>query len=207
MAHNGDWGYHDLSVSGRQGDGICFVVTREADGERTDVSGDKVAWDPVITFVRGDPPVWKPNPPGQQNLALGKYARSKRLWHAFRPFDAVDGSPETFFALSNIDKMASGQDDWLMVDLDKPYVIDRYVVRSEPKNGSWRPRDFTLQRSDDGLFWTDVETVRGNINPRTERGVTPFKARFVRLYLPDGRPFCINEFELYRTDGKPCPTN
>jgi hypothetical protein len=28
--------------------------------------------------------------------------------------------------------------------------------------------------------------------------VPPFTARYVRLYLPEGKPFLLNEFELYR---------
>ncbi len=194
---------HDLSVSVEQGDSICFVVQKFNPNGRTDVNADRVTWDPVLTYTQSSAPVWRPNPPSNQNLALGKYARSKRLLHAYKPFRAVDGSGESYFALSDADKVTSGSDEWLMVDLDKTYLIDRYVILSRPTRAGWLPDAFTLQKSDDGLAWTDVDAMTKNTLERVERPVTAFKARYVRLYLPHGRPFLINEFELYYTGGSP----
>jgi hypothetical protein len=57
--------------------------------------------------------------------------------------------------------------------------------------------NFTLQKSDDGFTWTDVDKVTGNREERFERKVPAFTARYVRLYLPQGKPFSINEFGLY----------
>jgi hypothetical protein len=37
---------------------------------------------------------------------------------------------------------------------------------------------------------------------RYVRDVAAFRARYVRLYLPKGKPFTISEFELYFTEGK-----
>ncbi len=37
---------------------------------------------------------------------------------------------------------------------------------------------------------------------RVQRDVPAFRARYVRLYLPDGKPFAINEFGLYYAQGK-----
>jgi hypothetical protein len=196
---------HDLTAKVNQGDSICFVVRKNNPDNRTDVNADRVTWDPVITYTQSSPPVWKPNPPSDRNLALGKYARSKRLLHSYKPFNAVDGSAESFFALSDADRITSGDDEWLMVDLDRTYLIDRYVVLSRPQNAAWRPDAFTLQKSDDGFAWTDVDAVAKNTLERVERAVPAFKARYVRLYLPHGRPFSINEFELYRTEGNPVP--
>jgi|CZKI01.1.fsa_nt_gi hypothetical protein len=85
------------------------------------------------------------------------------------------------------------------------------------------PESFVLQSSDDGFSWTDVDRVHQdaatgdklaeliaigfgytkNAHDRIERAVPVFKARYVRLYLPNGKPFSINEFELYYTQGKP----
>ncbi|OPZ96793.1 MAG: F5/8 type C domain protein [Planctomycetes bacterium ADurb.Bin412] len=145
--------------------------------------------------------MWKPNEPASQNIALGKYARSKILAYAYQPFNAVDGDPETYFAIYADDKIAAG-DDWLMVDLEKKYRIDRYVLISTPPVPAWRPETFTLQKSDDGFTWTDVESVTTNQNPKLERQTPPFTARYVRLYLPHGKPFFITEFELYYTETK-----
>ncbi|MDO8303954.1 MAG: discoidin domain-containing protein, partial [Sedimentisphaerales bacterium] len=128
--------------------------------------------------------------------ALGKYGRSKMLVHTYRPFDAVDGTMSTDFAIYADDKISSG-DDWLQLDLDKKYMIDRYAVVSKPRDSTWRPSSFTLQKSDDGFIWTDVDSVKNNKRERFERTVPAFAARYVRLYLPRGKPFSINEFELY----------
>jgi hypothetical protein len=34
------------------------------------------------------------------------------------------------------------------------------------------------------------------------RDIPEFRARYVRLYLPKGKPFTISEFELYYTAGQ-----
>jgi hypothetical protein len=160
----------------------------------------KVSWDPVITYTRSEPPVFRPNPPSDENLALGKYARSKMLSFAAQPFLAVDGDGQSAFSIYPDDRIASG-DDWLQVDLDQPLTVDRYVVVSAPAVEAWRPATFTLQKSDDGFTWTDVDKVTVNRKERCERKVPPFTARYVRLYLPQGKPFTIQEFELYRDGG------
>ena len=90
-----------------------------------------------------------------------------------------------------------------VTDVLVTYLVDRYVVLSKPKRAGWLPDAFNLQKSEDGLEWTDVDSVTKNTLERVERPVTAFKARYVRLYLPHGRPFMINEFELYYTGGSP----
>jgi len=72
---------------------------------------------------------------------------------------------------------------------------------SGPPVKDWRPASFTLQRSDDGFAWTDVDKVTDNQEERCERKVPAFTARYVRLYLPKGKPFTIQEVELYRDGG------
>jgi alpha-L-fucosidase 2 len=150
----------------------------------------------VITYLRSEPPAFRPNPPGDENLALGKYARPKMLSFAAQPFNAVDGNARSAFAIYADDRITSG-DDWLHVDLDRPQTIDHYVVVSAPPVADWRPTTFTLQKSDDGFAWTDVDKVTDNRAERCERKVPAFTARHVRLYLPQGKPFSIDEFELY----------
>jgi hypothetical protein len=181
---------HDLTAEVAQGDTLNFAVSTTADQPA------KVVWDPVITYTRSEPAVNKPNPPGDENLALGKYARSKVLSFATQPFNAVDENPRSAFAIYADDRIASG-DDWLQIDLDRPCTIDRYVLVSNPPVAEWRPKNFVLQKSDDGFTWTDVEKVADNDQDRVDRSVPPFTARYVRLYLPEGKPFLINELELY----------
>ena len=183
---------HDLSIEVAQGDTVNFVAGLREAGSNT----GKLFWDPVITYTRSEPAVYRPNPPGEENLALGKYARSKMLSFGAQPFNAVDGDAKSAFAIYPDDRITSGE-DWLQVDLDRPQTIDRYIVVSTPPTEGWRPVNFTLQKSDDGFTWTDVDKVTGNREERFERKVPAFTARYVRLYLPQGKPFSINEFGLY----------
>ena len=103
-------------------------------------------------------------------------------------------------------------DDWFMVDLEKACMMDQYVVISQTQNPAYRPVSFKLQKSDDGFAWTDVDSVK-NSNGKlstidciplvtVKRDVPAFRARYVRLYLPKGKPFVINEFGLYYKAGK-----
>jgi hypothetical protein len=196
LSSSGQPAGHDLTVKVAQGDTISFLAGAKFDNG---TNSTKVIWDPVVTYMQSQPAVRQPNPSSGQNLALGKYARSKMLVYTYQPFNAVDGDAGTAFTIYNDDKVSSG-DDWLEVDLDKKYMIDRYVVVSKPPDASWRPTMFTLQRSDDGFTWTDVDTVSKNKSEKIERRVPPFAARYVRLYLPKGKPFSINEFELYHSE-------
>lgn len=181
---------HDVTIEVVQGDTLDCVVATTANQPA------KVSWDPVITYTRSEPAVHRPNPPGEENLALGRYARSKVLSFAAQPFHAVDEDPRSAFAIHADDRIAFG-DDWLHVDLGRSCTMDRYVVVSTPPVAEWRPARFLLQKSDDGFTWTDVETVTDNHQDRVDRSVPPFTARHVRLYLPDGKPFFVNELELY----------
>ena len=158
---------HDLTVKVEQGDAISFVVgTKLVSGKNANAG--KVVWDPVITYTQSIPAVWKPNAPGSQNIAFGKYGRSKMLVYTYRPFDAVDGNMSTDFAIYADDKISSG-DDWLQLDLDKKYMIDRYAVVSKPRDIAWRPNTFSLQKSDDGFV---VDRRRFGIK-KYERKIRP----------------------------------
>ncbi len=203
---------HDLKVTVMQGDAIIFLIAKKDSSRKSTASdSNKVFWDPVITFTQSIPAVWQPNPPSAQNLALNRYARSKALVSSYRPFDAVDGDLNTAFTIHADDKISSG-DDWVQVDLDRPCMIDRYVVASQSAYSAYRPASFNLQRSDDGFTWADVDPLANNTDylehyygtPMTKvtRNVPAFRARYVRLYLPKGKPFTISEFELYYTEGK-----
>ena len=187
---------HDLTVTVEQGDAIYFVAANEAAARN---EPGKLCWDPTITYTRTMPAVWKPNPPSRQNLALNKYARSKTLVSSYRPFDGVDGNLQTAFTIAADDKISSG-DDWFRVDLDKPCVIDHYVVVFGP--GGPPPGVFSLQSSEDGFAWMTVDTATDTSSDRVERDVAPFRGRYVRLYLPRGKPFSVSEFELYHTGNK-----
>jgi hypothetical protein len=200
---------HDLKLTVIQGDAVVFVVAGK--DSTPNAPANKVRWDPVITFTQSVPEVWQPNPPSSRNLALHKYARSKFLVSSYRPFDAVDGDINTGFTLHVDDRISSG-DDWLQIDLEKSHQIDRYVVSSQTADSAYRLTTFGLQKSDDGMVWTEVDAVAehpakldhyyGIPMVKIVRDVPEFRARYVRLYLPKGKPFTISEFELYYTAGK-----
>jgi len=125
---------HDLSIKVGQGDALSFIVAKQDPTlQSANPDAEKVTWDPVITYTKSIPAVWRPNGPSCKNLALGKYARSKTLLSTYRPFDGVDGDLNTAFVIKADDKISSG-DDWYEVDLDKTYRIDRYVLISKPQD-------------------------------------------------------------------------
>jgi hypothetical protein len=188
---------HDQTVEVRPGDALCFTVAKA----RPRAAFDRVVWDPVITYLQSRPGVWQPNLPSGRNLAQGAYARSKVFVCTYRPFDAVDGSPDTAFVIHPDDPLAAGH-DWLMLDLHTTCRIDQYIVLSRPEDPAYRPAEFALQQSADGFAWTEVDRVTGNVADRVERTVPAFDARYVRLYFPKGKPFAINEFELRYTEAK-----
>jgi hypothetical protein len=203
---------HDLPVTVVEGDSLAFVVGRKDQLQKQSGSESvKVTWNPVITYTKSVSAVGQLNSPSDENLARGKYARSKFLVSSYRPFDAVDANLNTAFIIHSDDKISSG-DDWFSVDLEKTYVIDRYTLTSQTQNPGYRPLNFILQKSDDGFTWTDVHSVTNPTGEQStidciplltvQRDVPAFRARYVRLYLPNGKPFVINEFGLYYTEGK-----
>ncbi len=138
-----------------------------------------------------------------ENAALNKTATANMHYGADTPDKAVDGST------GKDDKWSSGffdlaQGAWLTVDLGGTYALDRWVVRHAETGGedkSMNTRDFKLQKSLNGVDWVDVDSVTGNTDAVTDRDVTPFLARYVRLLVTNGgsqqNVARINEFEVY----------
>jgi hypothetical protein len=201
---------HDFELTLIQGDELSFIVSDSGNRARSDEER-KVIWDPVITYTKSVPPVWQSNRASARDLARHKYARSKVLVSSYCPFYAVDGDLNTSFTIHVDDRLSTG-DDWLEVDLEQTCMIDNYVVCSQATNPPYRVTSFTLQKSDDRFHWTDVDTVSSASDPlehyygipmtRVARTVPAFRARYVRIYLPRGKPFTISGFELYYTEGK-----
>ena len=203
---------HDLTTTLIQGDTLSFEAGRSSgSSSATEAKAGSISWDPVVTYLQSVPAIWQPNAASGEDLALNRYARSKVLVSSYRPFDAVDGDLNTAFTVHADDRLSSGE-DWLLVDLDREYLIDRYVVSSQTADPAYRPAKFVLQKSAEGRTWTDVDAVAPNPLAldhyygipmlRVERAVAPFRARFVRLHLPNGKPFTLSGFELYYTQGK-----
>jgi len=139
----------------------------------------------------------------EQNLVAGKtVTASHRQDRAVR---AIDGDRLSSWSVSDEAPI------WLCVDLEKPYMISRWVVyhrgggglSSDNVDGPLNTADFRLQVSNDGESWYDVDVVEGNLSAKTDRFIEPITARYVRLYitkfssLPISRDSVIYEFEVY----------
>ncbi len=116
------------------------------------------------------------------NIALNKTATANSYVTGETPSKAVDGS------VTNNSKWCStaSGDKWLTVDLGTAYNINRWVVKHAGAGGettSWNTKNFKLQASSNGSTWTDVDTVTNNTANITDRSVSGFSARYVRLYI------------------------
>lgn len=81
---------------------------------------------------------------------------------------------------------------WLQLTLDHTYYIDRWYVinvgiysQYDPIYDTANTRDYKLQASLDGTNWTDIDSVAGNTADITNRTVTPFSAKYVRINITD----------------------
>lgn len=138
---------------------------------------------PVVVTVDYDAP--------NVNLALNKTATASSQLYYEPAANAVNGT--TYADTSAIhDKWCTGQgtgnNSWLMVDLGSVMTVNRWKVVHEKGSGSpytgYYTSAFRLQTSSDGVNnWTDVDVVTGNTLGVTDRPVTPFNARYVRLYI------------------------
>lgn len=140
------------------------------------------------------------------NIALNKLATANQYLVNETPDKAVDGLVSSYIGGENSKwcSNASGN-KWLKLDLGQNYTINRWVVKHAGAGGestSYNTKNFKLQKSTNGTTWVDVDTVSNNQASITDRNVTSFSARYVRLYIttptqttdPAAR---IYEFELY----------
>lgn len=137
------------------------------------------------------------------NYALNKTATANQYVTGETPQKAVDGTVtgnSKWCSTSNIGIQ------WLIVDLGSACTIKRWIVKHAGEGGEttgFNTRDFKLQKSTDGNSWTDVDAVTGNTANITDRTVTAFTARYVRLYITNPQTSTSNiaariyEFELY----------
>lgn len=107
-----------------------------------------------------------------------------------------------------------GGESWVQLDLKKVYAINRWTVSHAGSiTASWvkgNTKDFKLQASMDGSSWVDIDEVYGNTANKTDRSVTMFFARYVRIYIitpsqavleyPEDIQYeyaCIADFNVY----------
>jgi alpha-L-fucosidase 2 len=141
------------------------------------------------------------------NVALNKTATASGSNTGEEAGKAIDGSTTTKWCHDN---GMSGE--WLKVDLGANYDISRWVVKHAgiAEAIKFNTRDFTLQKSDDGSTWTDVDVVYGNQQNITDRNVPAFNARYVRLYVNTATQdntggARIYEFEFWGSTGGVIP--
>lgn len=112
------------------------------------------------------------------NLSLQKAATaSGELADNQAAINAVDGDNSTKWC-----SYVSGS-GWLEVDLGSDMKICRWhVLHAGSEQSNYITNDFKLQKKV-GANWVDVDVVTGNLENETDRCVTPFTARYVRLYI------------------------
>ncbi|MFC4808882.1 glycoside hydrolase domain-containing protein [Paenibacillus sp. GCM10023250] len=147
-----------------------------------------------------------------RNVAIGAVATASGQCNANEnPANAVDGKNDTKWCDNT-----SAAKKWLQLDLGKVYNINEWAVQNAAINEGnnapfWNTKDFRLQKSDDGQTWTDVDVVKSNVQTIVDRFVTPFEARYVRLYIDkaayDGNVVRVYEFEVYGVDAGQTPAD
>ncbi|MCX8131150.1 MAG: cadherin-like beta sandwich domain-containing protein [Clostridia bacterium] len=142
---------------------------------------------------------------GNINIALNKPASSSSYLYPYAPQRAVDGSLATANRWLSVTLPA-----WMSVNLQGVYWIDKWTVANLgaanwPQN--YNMNGYKLQSSMDNINWVDRDTVTGNASNSTTRTVAPFKASYVRLYVPGGQGIAANtnfasiaEFQVFQAD-------
>lgn len=117
---------------------------------------------------------------------------------------AVDGKTDTKWCDNSAAKIK-----WMKLDLGKAYTINEWVVQNaginEGNSPFWNTKNFRLQKSADGITWTDVDVVQNNAQTIVDRYLQqPFTARYVRFYVSQGaydsNTVRLYELELYGVD-------
>ena len=139
----------------------------------------------------------------EASLTFGKTATVSSFARADEDgSSAVDGSESTKWV------SATGGTNWLTVDLNQPSEIDRWVVRHAGINGEpdeLNTNAFALQVSDDGLTFSDADSVTDSGERSTDRPAAA-RGRFARLFVTRGNPAGdglarIYEFEAHGKEG------
>jgi hypothetical protein len=138
-----------------------------------------------------------------QDLALNRTASGSTPCNSSEtPSQAVNGS----FSGGLSDKWCSSvPNPFLMVDLGSPQTISRFVVEHAGAGGeafSLNTAAYNIQISQDGVNFTTVVSVTGNIQSITTNDITPTTARYVQLNIvtptqSGNPPASIYEFQVF----------
>ncbi|MDR2859712.1 MAG: discoidin domain-containing protein [Mediterranea sp.] len=142
-----------------------------------------------------------------ENIAIGKPITSNVENLSFcEPAKALNGTVNDV----NDKWSSSGAGDgaqWITVDLQESFTISRYVVKHAGYGNEASFLNtcmFELLKSDDGQTFRSVDQVTQNQADITDKDLTPFTARYVRLQitkaqLTSSRKCNIYALELYET--------
>jgi hypothetical protein len=131
------------------------------------------------------------------NVALGKaVARSDNNDAVNVAANATDGNAGTYSYA-----YVPGTTTWTRVDLGagNAYVVGRVVIK---KLATYTPFDVYLEKSDDGVAWTQIgQSLGGQATDTID--VTPTVTRYLRITTPPNAEHKITEFEVYAAVGGP----
>ncbi|WP_370127283.1 discoidin domain-containing protein [Streptacidiphilus sp. EB103A] len=127
-------------------------------------------------------------PQSDPDLALGATATASSAHGSLTPDRAVNGQWTSGYEgwVSEI-----GKPQWIVLDLGSAQTVARYVLRNDdaarPGNDDHTAKDYTLQTSQDGAGWTDVDTVSGNTAAVVDRDLAPgpVTTRYLRFLLTE----------------------
>ncbi|MFJ8044158.1 carbohydrate-binding protein [Kitasatospora sp. NPDC096147] len=165
-----------------------------------DAAGNQSAAASATVTVPTAPPL-----PGTDNLARGKTATASSAWSSdTTAAKAFDGDTGTLWAPNTTNGTA-----WLQVDLGAPKTYVGAVLKAKTSSG--HATGLVLQRSDDGVNFTDIPgTAATGIGPVGSALNTvpvrfaPVTSRYVRLNVTGMSGVVnVNEFELYADESAP----
>jgi F5/8 type C domain-containing protein len=146
------------------------------------VANGKVYVGSISRFVSAYGPRNSTVPP--QNLALHKIASSSTPCDPSQTAaQAVNGS----YSKGKNDSWCSAvADPWMLVDLGASYDIKRFVIEHAGAGGEGfnsNTADFKIELGSDGVNFSTVVDVKGNVDSITTHDIAPTAARFARLNI------------------------
>jgi hypothetical protein len=134
---------------------------------------------------------------GSTNVVQGKAATCSNVIDSngvdisymlpYGPSRAVDGKTN---ALNRWQTRKGVDGSYLQVNLGGLYSIDHWVVYNQSyawgNDAIYAMKAYKLQKSNDGVNFTDVDVVSGNASSVTDRAVSRFTANYLRVQVTQG---------------------
>ncbi len=136
-----------------------------------------------------------PTPASNSNLALNKPATVSSVEASgLEAYYAVDGNTSTRWSSAFADPQ------WIYVDLDQSYTVNRVKLNWEAAYG----KSYKIQLSSNAVNWTDVYSTTAGDGGIDDITFTAAGGRYVRIYgTQRGTPYgySLYEFEIYGQTG------